>query len=99
MAKKVTQTLKAHLAKNTIFDKGGAWLLEISIQTEGHEIYDLNTHTAWANPSAAKRYLKSVVLDNTPRKSIKMAVTSGHIDTGKPLSFDGELVYKIDPSL
>jgi hypothetical protein len=99
MAKKVTQTLKAHLSKNTIFDKGGAWLLEISIQTEGHNVYDLNTCTAWSNPSAAKRYLKSVVLDNTPRKSIKMVVTSGNLETGKPLTIDGELTYKIDAGL
>jgi len=99
MAKKITQTLKAHLAKNTIFDRGGAWLLEITIQTEGHQIYDLNTCTAWANPSAAKRYLKSVVLDNTPRKSIKMVVTSGNLDTGKPLTLDGELTYKVDAGL
>ena len=99
MAKKVTQTLKAHLAKNTIFEKGGAWLLEITIQTEGHQIHDLNTRTAWANPSAAKRYLKSVVLDNTPRKSIKMVVTSGTLDTNKPLTLDGELTYKVDAGL
>jgi hypothetical protein len=99
MAKKVTQTLKAHLAKNTIFDKGGAWLLEITIQTEGHNIHDLNTCTAWANPSAAKRYLKSVVLDNTPRKSIKMAITTSNADTGKPLTIDGELIYKVDAGL
>ena len=99
MAKKVTQTLKAHLAKNTIFDKGGAWLLEIYIQTEGHNVYDLNTCTAWSNPSAAKRYLKSVVLDNTPRKSIKMVVTSGNLETGKPLTIDGELTYKVDAGL
>ena len=99
MAKKVTQTLKAHLTKNTIFDKGGAWLLEITIQTEGHNIHDLNTCTAWANPSAAKRYLKSVVLDNTPRKSIKMVITATTADTGKPLILDGELTYKVDAGL
>jgi hypothetical protein len=98
MAKKVTQTLKAHLAKNTIFEKGGAWLLEITIQTEGHNIHDLNTRTAWANPSAAKRYLKSVVLDNTPRKSIKMAVTKTN-DADKPLTLEGELIYKVDAGL
>jgi hypothetical protein len=98
MAKKVTQTLKAHLAKNTIFDKGGAWLLEITIQTEGHNIHDLNTRTAWANPSAAKRYLKSVVLDNTPRKSIKMAITKTN-DVDKPLTLEGELTYKVDAGL
>ena len=99
MAKKVTQTLTAHLAKNTIFDKGGAWLLNISIQTEGNNTYDLSTSTAWSNPSAAKRYLKSVVLDNTPRKSIKMVVTTKDATTDKPLTIDGELTYKVDAGL
>jgi hypothetical protein len=95
MAKKVTQTFKANLAKNTLVEKGGAWLLNICIQTEGADTCALDTNTAWSNPSAAKRYLKTVVLDNTPRKSIKMAVTKATAEN-KPLALDGELTYKID---
>lgn len=96
MAKKVNQTLKAHLAKNILVEKGGAWLLTITIHNDGDNDFILNTSTAWSNPSAAKRYLKEVVLANTPRKSIKMAVTVTDIPTDKPLKIDGELSYKVD---
>ena len=96
MAKKVNQTLKAHLAKNTLVENGGAWLLTITINNEGDSDFILNASTAWSNPSAAKRYLKTVVLANTPRKSIKMAVTVKDVTTDKPLKIDGELSYKVD---
>ena len=93
MAKKVNQTLTAHLNKNMLVERGGAWLLNITIQTEGESTFELNTWTAWANSSAAKRYLKQVVLDNTPRKSIKMEVTAG---SEKPISIQGKLTYKVE---
>jgi hypothetical protein len=96
MAKKVNQTLKANLAKNTLVEKGGAWLLTITIKTDGAEDYILDHCSAWSNPSAAKRYLKEVVLANTPRKSVKMAVTVKDVTTDKPLKIDGELSYKVD---
>ena len=95
MAKKVSQTLKANLAKNTLVEKGGAWLLTITIHNDGASDFILNTSTAWANPSAAKRYLKEVVLANTPRKSIKMTVSATTLED-KPLKIDGELTYKVD---
>lgn len=93
MAKKVTQIFKANLAKNTIVEKGGAWLLTISIATEAGDIESFMT--AWANPSAAKRYLKTVVLEKTPRKSIKMIVTEANAEN-KPLALDGDLTYKVE---
>lgn len=96
MNKKVTQRLTAHLAKNILTEKGGAWLLTIIIRNDGETTSVLNTSTAWSNPSAAKRYLKEVVLANTPRKSIKMAVSVTDVPTGKPLKLDGELIYKAD---
>jgi hypothetical protein len=95
MAKKVTQVLKADLTKNTLVEKGGAWLLDINIRNEGAQDYILNHCSAWANPSAAKRYLKTVVLSNTPRKSIKMAITKTTVED-KPLKLEGELTYKVD---
>jgi len=95
MAKKVNQTLKANLAKNTLVEKGGAWLLEVDIQNEGATDYVLNHCSAWSNPSAAKRYLKEVVLANTPRKSIKMAVSAKSL-ADKPVKIIGELTYKVD---
>jgi len=85
---KVTKTLKATLTKNTTVEKGGAWLLLIE---DGMG----RMHSAWSNPSAAKRYLKSYVLDNTPRKSIKMVVGAAN-DLGKPTHLSGELTWKAD---
>ena len=85
---KVTKTLNATLTKNTTVEKGGAWLLvvEDSMGT---------MHSAWANPSAAKRYLKAYVLENTPRKSIKMVVQAT-TPLGKPSHLTGELSWKAD---
>ena len=95
MAKKLNQTLNAKLTKNTAVEKGGAWLLSITIQNEGEQTFIMDTHSAWSNPSAAKRYLKQVVLDNTPRKSIKMEVKTMH-GSGKPTHIAGSLTYKVD---
>jgi len=95
MAKKVTQTLKANLTKNTAVEKGGAWLLYLSIQNEGESSFVMDTHSAWSNPSAAKRFLKQVVLDNTPRKSIKMEIRATDTNN-KPTHIVGELTYKVN---
>ena len=92
---KVTKTLNATLTKNTTVDKGGAWLLTI-VEGYAGAISDVpGTHSAWANPSAAKRYLKSFVLENTPRKSIKMVIGATN-DAGKPTHLSGELSWKAD---
>jgi len=85
---KVTKTLKATLTKNTTVEKGGAWLLLVE---DGMG----RMHSAWSNPSAAKRYLKQYVLDNTPRKSIKMVISATN-DLGKPTHLAGELTWKAD---
>jgi len=84
---KITKTLKATLTKNTAVEKGGAWLLTIDC--------DDVTHSAWANPSAAKRYLKAYVQEKTPRKSIKMVVQAT-TPLGKPSHLAGELSWKAD---
>jgi len=92
---KVTKTLNATLTKNTAVEKGGAWLLTI---TEGHlgaVSAPEGTHSAWANPSAAKRYLKAYVQEHTPRKSIKMSVVAT-TPLGKPSHLAGELSWKVD---
>jgi hypothetical protein len=90
---KLTKTLNATLTKNTAVEKGGAWLLTI---TEGHlgaVSAPEGTHSAWANPSAAKRYLKAYVQEHTPRKSIKMVVVAT-TPLGKPSHLAGELRWK-----
>ena len=92
---KVTRTLTAALTKNTSVEKGGAWLLTITEGYTGTIISMPGTHSAWANPSAAKRYLKAYVINNTPRKSIKMVVGATN-DAGKPTHLSGELSWKAD---
>jgi hypothetical protein len=83
---KVTKTLKATLTKNTSVEKGGAWLLVVE---DGMGIM----HSAWSNPSAAKRYLKAYVQENTPRKSIKMEIKVKDLND-KPINLAGELSWK-----
>ena len=92
---KVTKTLSATLTKNTSVEKGGAWLLTINEGVVGAILGVPGTHSAWANPSAAKRYLKQYVIDNTPRKSIKMVIGATN-DAGKPTHLSGELTWKAD---
>jgi hypothetical protein len=92
---KITKTLNATLTKNTTVEKGGAWLLTI---TEGHlgsVSEPEGMHSAWANPSAAKRYLKTYVQEHTPRKSIKMVIQATS-PLGKPTHLSGELRWKED---
>jgi hypothetical protein len=89
MAKKIEKTVKATLTKNTSVERGGAWLLTITDNNS------LATHSAWSNPSAGKRYLKSFVVENTPRKSIKMEIKATDAN-GKPTHIAGELTYKVD---
>ena len=92
---KVTKTLNAALTKNTVVEKGGAWLLTITEGYPGSILSERGTHSAWANPSAAKRYLKQYVIDNTPRKSIKMEVKVKDLND-KPINLAGELTWKED---
>ena len=88
MAKKVQYTFTANLWLNT--EKGGAWIAEYHYGTE-EDFKGL--YTAWKNASAAKRWLKSVVQEVTPRKSIKMVAGDALDEKGKPVSFTGELKY------
>jgi ribosomal 30S subunit maturation factor RimM len=90
---KINQKFVAGLNKNT--EKGGAWLASYSIVTDGNPDVRFR-QTAWANASAGKRWIKAMVEENTPRKSVKM-VDSGKIDEkNKPISFNGELIYKVE---
>jgi hypothetical protein len=92
MAKKVNQTFTATLTKNT--EKGGAWLADFTVVTEGIPEVRFK-QSAWSNASAGKRWIKERVVENTTRKSIKMVVATTSPDD-KPISFKGELVYKVE---
>lgn len=90
---KITKTLTATLTKNTSVEKGGAWLLTIIEGVSGAISESPGVHSAWANPSAAKRFLKAYVQQNTPRKSIKMVVQATNA-LDKPTHLSGELSWK-----
>ena len=101
MAKKVNQTLKAIIKKNT--EKGGAWLATYVILDDNSESVH-EARSAWTNASACKRWLKAEVIENTTRKSVKLVAVDENCNTasptldakGKPISFWGELTYKVE---
>lgn len=95
MVKKITQQMKVNLEKNTLTEKGGAWLLSITIFEEGTSVSVYNADTAWSNPSAAKRWIKELVLKQTSRKSIKLTVEKSD-NNGKPILIVGDMTYKVE---
>lgn len=91
MAKKVNAVFEATLDKNDV--KGGAWIAAIKTYDEG---VDAHHHelSAWANASAAKRWVKERVQALTPKKSVKLIAGSTLDAKGKPVSFNGLVKYK-----
>jgi hypothetical protein len=95
MSKKVSSVFSASIVKNQA--KGGAWLASISLFDEGVDNMPYGLYqAAWANASAAKRWVKEILVENTPRKSVKM-VASDLLDAkNKPTRFDGAISFKRD---
>jgi hypothetical protein len=91
MAKKVTKKFTADLTLNT--EQGGGWMAFVSVVGEDGTA-EIILSTAWKNASAGKRWIKSKVLELTPRKSVKMVVGEKLDEKGKPTSFAGELTFK-----
>lgn len=94
MAKKVNVTFYAQTIKNQ--SKGGAWLTSIHITDEGMDTPNQVITTAWSNASAAKRWIKEMVQQLTPRKSVKMIASTNVDDKGKTVAFVGQIGYKRD---
>jgi hypothetical protein len=101
MAKKVAAKFVATIELNP--EKAGGWLAIVSVQKEAsgginsmQPAEGLSEYAAWKNASAAKRWVKSMVLKHTPRKSVKMVVTKEDKTTGKPTLLSGVLEYKVD---
>lgn len=94
MAKKVNVTFYAQTIKNQ--SKGGAWLTTIHITDEGMDTPNQVITAAWSNASAAKRWIKEMVQQLTPRKSVKMIASQNLDDKGKPVAFVGQIGYKRD---
>ena len=90
MAKKIQHTFNATLMLNP--EKGGGWLAVVSVV--GDDEVKAHFTTAWKNASAGKKYIKAMVQELTPRKSVKMIAGNDKDAKGKPTSFTGELVFK-----
>jgi hypothetical protein len=92
MAKKESRKFVVNLNKNP--EKGGAWLAFVAVINE-ENVAVAQVTTAWANASAAKRWVKTQVQALTPRKSVKVVAGSAVDVKGKPVSFTGELEFKV----
>lgn len=92
MAKKISSVFKASIVKNQA--KGGAWLTTITLTDEGVDTPYDSYQAAWANASAAKRWIKEVVQATTPRKSVKMVAGTEVDAKEKPVAFSGEVAFK-----
>ena len=92
MAKKITKTVTARLQKNT--EKAGSWLCSFTVinETGGAEVLNVQ---AWANASAGKRWVKSLVLETSGRKSIKMEILEQDVN-GKPTLISGSFQFKVE---
>jgi len=87
--RKVKKSIVVNLHKN--LDKGGAWLCSVIIYDD-NDVQEMMNITAWSNASAAKRHIKAIVQDKTPRKSIKLL--PGNFDEKeKPTLFKGDMSY------
>ena len=107
MAQKMTQRFSASLVQN--LEQGGAWMAEVAVSNiyDGPNVRVSSTmfsdevviranRSAWKNASAGKRWIKSQVLEMTPRKSVKMNPTKIDKTTEKPTELVGVLEYKVD---
>jgi hypothetical protein len=115
MAKKDKVTFYAHLIKND--QKGGAWLVSVAKIMDVYGDHEKDTiyesHQAFSNASAGKRWIKEQVIKNTPRKNIKMIPRETHLVVaedgtrsvvpyvdakGKFIYFSGAVEFKEDVS-
>jgi len=102
MAKKVTATFVATIELNP--EKGGGWLAIVSAQKPaGTSVNSMqpaegvSEYSSWKNASAAKRWVKTMVLKHTTRKSVKMVPSAFANDAAKkPTAFAGSLEFKVD---
>jgi len=93
MARKINRSFTVELRKSSV--KGGAWMLCLSLTDEDQIEIIQEECSAWANASAAKRYIKEKVKEWTPRKSVPLLGTIED-EKGKPTLFSGSIRFKVD---
>jgi hypothetical protein len=94
MAKKVNCVFDAELRKNDV--KGGGWIAEFHVTRDDQDRPVAANYSAWANPSAGKKWLKEMVLAHTNKKSIKMVANNERDAKDKPIFFEGKAVFKVE---
>jgi hypothetical protein len=93
MAKKINAMFEAELIKNQ--EKGGAWLGDFTAMRDDQETPIASGTQAFSNASAGKRWIKSMVLEHTNKKSVKMVATEEKDVKDKPVHFTGAVAFKI----
>ena len=93
MARKISKSFAVEIRKNTV--KGGAWMVRMVLIDEDNNIRIKDESSAWANASAAQRFVKEIVKEWTPRKSVKLIGTMDD-EKGKPTLFAGTVAFKAD---
>lgn len=91
---KLNKKFEAFVMLNT--EKGGAWQANVQVSyldEMGERVYTTEAVTAWKNASAAKRWIKKMVQELTPRKSVKLQAFLFDSNE-KPTGLRGELEYK-----
>jgi hypothetical protein len=88
---KDTYVLDVKLTLNP--EKAGGWLVDMELVNQTADVGIYGDLSAWKNASAAKRWIKAKVVENTPRKSVKLTATATD-ENGKPTAFAGTLSFK-----
>ena len=94
MAKKINCLFNAELIKNQ--EQGGAWLAEFYVERDDLMKPVASGRNAFSNPSAGKRWIKTMVLEHTNKKSIKMIANEERDAKDKPVFFNGNVVFKVE---
>ena len=66
---------------------------KVEVVNEMQEVLAFFTQ-AWKNASAGKKYIKAMVQELTPRKSVKLIPSEEKDAKGKPVRFSGTLNFK-----
>jgi len=96
MSKKIDGKFQAALELNT--EKGGAWMATVTNMIDDNDPMGTSNRyytSAWKTQSAAKKWVKEKLLENTPRKAIKLEVLKKDLND-KPIVLKGEVTYKVD---
>lgn len=94
MAEKINCLFNAEIIKNQA--QGGAWLAEFQVERDDEMKPRYAGRNAFSNPSAAKRWIREMVILHTNKKSIKFTSNDERDAKGKPVFFNGNVAFKVE---